>query len=526
MNLSDYRNWQPFSTAFTVNQLLIRFNNEDGGPQFFLLHQNVDKLLHLPQNKKGKHGSDQIKGESKFNEEKLIPLIRLTRKLSSCREHQQMKVLRHLMKAFRSDEISFSLMDVIVSGLCRGKINRQIPSALYEEIDFILPADEDLNLKDSVFESQLVQEQGDRDENGQTIKRKKKLPITLLRIPTDLQCQLFHYLHWKELMSVQKVCRALCVAARNPSAMYSLEFKPSSSRNGKYQNECYSRPRKLIIVPCRRSSYYLSESALVGNEKWGNNVVDLCSTNFDGAFDVKFQKLENCSILWSPTVLLNGSISSYQTLRELTLDSIKLTEDVIDQIQKFKNLEKLYLWDPSRNPDANHYSNPISLPNLEWLSFKMNYRGFRVLQRILIGSTPETVVIRSCGSHCSDPAFNSNLNSITKTSAIQQMNVYVGDVHFLRAMGEWLCCAKSSNIKLFEQINVSGDLFNVEHVSTLIELLLHSNRSTLRVVHYPSKLKFDGDNDIVTRILNALFGTLIEIDLERACPKVLMLCMC
>ena len=455
---------------------------------------------------------------SKFKEEKLIPLIRVARKLLCCDLNQEVKVLRQLARVFQSQEVSFSLMDIIVAGLCRINVYDEIPTAVYEEIEDILPSDKELNLKDSVFESQLMEEQGDHDDNGQTIKKKKKLPITLLRIPTDLQCHLFHYLHSKELGNVQKVCRALCIAARNPSAVYSLEFKPNLSRKGHYQKECYSRPRMLTIDPCRRASYYSGDSELIGNGKWGNNVVDLWCTNFDGAFDVKFQKLEKCTISWSPSVLLNGSISSDETLRELTLDSVKLTQDIIDQIQKFENLERLYLLKLSRNPDLLHYSDPILLPNLKSFSYQMHPRdegGFRILQMFLIGSNPETVFDINVGELSRFDSFAvSEFIPISKITAIKQLNVFHPTKPFLRLMREWLLRAQSSNFKLFDQIDVNMDSRGHDILPLLIDVLQNANKSKLEICSSRKmSLNWEMDNT-VSSILNAPFGTFAEIKME------------
>ena len=448
---------------------------------------------------------------SQFKEEKLIPFAGVTRKLLSCDLDQQLKVLQEMVRIFQSDEVSYSLMDILVAGLRRSNAYQKIPNAMYQEIESILPSDKELSLKDSVYESRLVEE-NDRNEIGQTIKKKQKLPITLLRIPTDLQCHLFHYLHWKELKSVQKVCRALCIAARNPLAVNYLEFEPNSSRNGQYRNECYSRPRMLTIHPFFK---YLSTSALVGNEKWGLNVVDLRVEQFDGKVDAKFQKLEKCKISWSPNIILNGSISSYKTLRELTLESVTMTESVINQIQKFENLEKLSLKKLLRNPDRLHCSDPVSLSNLKYLSYDINNGGFREFQRFLIGSNPETVDVNTDRFDRFDPSSKFEFLPIPKILHIQQFNVSVSDLDFLVAMKEWLLCAEASNSKLFEQINLNVDYIDDDLVPLLSDVFQHSNKSKLEICIYPRNVSSYSDmENMVNSILDAPFGTFTEIKME------------
>ena len=185
---------------------------------------------------------------SKFKVEKFISLLHLTRKLSSCNFDKDMKLMQQLARIFQSDEVSFSLMDILITGFCQRSIYEKILKTLYHEIESILPSDKELNLKDSVFESRLIDEEEDPLEKGPDIK-KKKLPMTLLRVPSDVQHHLFHFLHFKELTNIQRVCRALFIAARHPSAVLSLEFDRRLAVTGQYQNECYSRPRMLTISP-------------------------------------------------------------------------------------------------------------------------------------------------------------------------------------------------------------------------------------------------------------------------------------
>ena len=339
----------------------------------------------------------------------LVFLFRKMSTFNSCSFEQQLNVLQHVNRIFHSHKVSSILIDIIIYGLCQSKIYEKIPPALYQELHSVLPSDKQLNLNDSLYKSRLVQERIDGNQNDSLGKRKRRLPLTILRIPTDLQCHLFHYLHFKDLMNVQKVCRALCIAARNPLAIFRLDINPSSSRIGPFsKKEWFSRPKMLCIdefLPVGEPYRIIrlkSEQSIIGNDLWSNNVVELrMRSSRDDIIDkeysvqtvpnlVSFRKLVKCQILRSP-ILTTGLIASYDTLKELTLEGIMITEDTIDQIQKFQNLEKLTLMDLDPNPDRLQHSQPILLRKLKLFSYEMGKFEFREFQRFLIGSNPETV---------------------------------------------------------------------------------------------------------------------------------------
>ena len=454
-----------------------------------------------------------------FTEEKLISLIHASRKLLSCNLEQQVTVLPQLARIFQFDEMSFSLMNIIVSGLCQNNLYERIPTAVYDKIESVMPSDKELNLNDSVYESRLVEEK--RNGDRKSIKKQQALPKTLVRIPTDLQCHLFHYLQFKDLINVQKVCRALCIAARNPSALYRLDINPKSFKNGHFSNECYSRPKVLSIQSCHCFVSHDSASTgsfLVSNERWDQNVVELCT--FLGPNDniyVMFQRLEKCRISSNPSILRYGVISSYDTLKELTLTQIMLTEDIIQQIQNFENLEKLSLERLVPNSDRLSFCNPISLPKLKIFSYKIGKHGFREFQRFLIGSNAETIFnidTRHFPQH--DTAPEADL-LIPTMSAIKEFNVSNGNLHFFDAMSLWLHRAAAS-VKLFNQIHVNIDLDYLDftmhslipHLSVVFQ---HSNVSKLDVQCKPQYLRLDCDiESVVTGILNAPSVTFTEIE--------------
>ena len=457
---------------------------------------------------------------AQFKEEKLIPLINVTRRLLSCDLEQQFYVLQKLARIFDSHQVSLSLMDIIVTGLFNPKILERIPRNMYKEIQSALPSDKQLNLKDSVYESRLVDEHEDQDEEGRLIKKKKKLPMTLLRIPSDLQCHLFQFLRSSDLMQIQKVCRALFFEARNPNALYSLKVYNKCSTMNQYIKECYSRPTTLSIF---------SSKPFIGNAKWGESVVDMTVSssntqpitlrNF-----VPFRKLQKCSVFVTLSPLLNGRIASYHTLRDLSLSGILLTEDVIDQIRKFQNLQHLSLRSISQsnaNPPDDHlqHSDPISLPNLKTFSWTMERHDFRNLQRFLIGSSPNVVDI-TAGEISANNVEDIEI-AIHKMVPIKEFKISNCDKtndnpDILDAMNLWLRNAKSPIFKLLDAIDVYVDTawdFSVTNpaISSIISILQHANTSKVTFECFPQTVSDPEVDDVIQNILQAPFGTFTEL---------------
>lgn len=93
-------------------------------------------------------------------------------------------------------------------------------SQLLDDIQAILPSEIQLDLKDPVYESRLVETESNNNQRD-------RLPLSLLRIPSDLQFNIFHFLNHKDLIISQRICHALCIAARNPLSHHSLEINIS-----------------------------------------------------------------------------------------------------------------------------------------------------------------------------------------------------------------------------------------------------------------------------------------------------------
>ena len=473
---------------------------------------------------------------AQFKEESLIPLINVTRKLLSCDMEQQLNALPKLARILSSHGASISLAEIIVTGLCQHSIYDRISKEIFAEIQSVLPSDKQLNLKDSMYESRLVDEQEDHHENGKSIKKKEKLPVTLLRIPGDLQCHIFQYLKLSDLQSVQKVCRALCFEARNPNALHSLTINPLCSKIAQFIDECYSRPTVLSLeswFPTNELRRQNSVRPLIGNVKWGEQVVDLnieeCEGNIDLCNLVPFRNLEKCNIQHISSALSNGLIASYHTLTKLSLKSITLTEDIMEQIQKFQNLEDLSFGfiELDRNQQCQP-SDPISLPKLKtlsWRSFSWETQDddFRNLYRILSGSYPATVYILPC-----DFVYNRDYRisdaadvglPILTMPLIGRFTYDCTKLLHLRRLNTWLNTVKSTRSKLFDvvdlHISIFSNLITMDlMLSPLIAILQYAKESVVTFECCLQTVSSCDVGNVIQKILEAPSGTFTELNFK------------
>ena len=481
----------------------------------------------------------------KVEDEKLIRMVNVTRKLLSCDLDNQLKVVPQLAAIFSTAEVPVSLMSIIVTGLSQRSVYERIPNSVYDSIQSVLPPDELLNLQDSVYESCLVETPEDSSADQQANTEKQTLPLTLLRVPTDPQCHIFHYLNINDLRRVQEVCRALCIAARNPWAVYSLQINPNFMCDmNRFSREWLSRPKVLSII----REYQMidrnrpeSTQSIIGNVKWSESITEfqlnvcLWDTGIDMrnlvANLVPFCKLEKCNISSSSILIRNGQIASHHTLKELTLEYIMLTEDVIDEIRKFQNLEKLSLKHIRPNPDCLQHSDPISLPKLKLFDYGINNGGFREFQMFLIGSNPETVFnIRPNGMNSifnqqmGDTAFITK-HPIHREYPIKEFNVFANSPLFFETMTLWLNSAPYSASKLFDQINVHLKIYDIwrklgnylnPFVPSIATVFPYANRSKLVLdCDTTSWSKADCDMDeVVNAIMNAPYGAFTDVSLN------------
>ena len=466
-----------------------------------------------------------------FKAEKLVPLIKILRKVRACSSEQQCKVMKEIPNIFRSYGAISLLNGSILRTLCHERTMKNLPAALYHEIVSILPSDNQLNLRDSVYESKLIATPENQEQNVDTT-----LSMTLLRIPSDLQFHTFHYLDYLDLVRTQQVCRSMCIAARNPLSLYSLAINPNFGGYIPVSNECFSQPTVLTLDTHHRlkdnNRLHDQWRKMIGNMKWDQYVTELIITDVDFYPDdhpnlPRFDQLEKITISKSEDILLSEHvyILSYDTLRELTLKGIEFTEEVIDYILKFVNLEKLSLedefWNEFQEPDWD--SGPIFIPKLKEFSFQPNpYELGPICHRILIGSHPEIVTVDSIYvndlvyDHLGCPGLSDSFlgGIVAAIRSIKRFNVVAEDIFFLKRIVEKLQKVKVAGTKLFEQSSVS--MINITDVGAnlmprIIDFFQLSQKSALKL-HCWSRDLLEVDMDqMIADICDAPYGTFHEI---------------
>ena len=463
-----------------------------------------------------------------FYPEKIIPLIHVSRKLMACDSRQQMAVLQQLPQIFESHQLVSVLRGIIFSGICNRNFYDKIPAALYHEIASLLPEDNQLDLKDSLYESGLTEIPDDTEDDEESANQKKKrLPLTLLRIPSDLQCLLLQFLNFHDLMSVQRVCRSLCITARNPCSLYSLGIDPELSSNHHFVNECYSRPKMLTIFHTHLFRRINEVPAyLNGNAKWSENVTNLCIDLVHSKFDMRnlgiFVNLEKCQIKWTRSILVNGQIRSYHTLKVLHIEGIAFTEDVIDEICKFKNLEVLTLEGGvycDSNPSGN--SAHVTLPRLREFSYSSPTTP-RLFQRILIGSHPEIVNLEDDVEIKDIPQTHAAVQAIR---AIKYLNLNLwNSPDLMHSLSPLLRKAQRLGTQLFEEcklfVKIESDVDDYDMSSALqpIATLMECGKNaTFHLICEPMESSNVMNYDIVDFIRSSTSHTFNQITLDLSC---------
>lgn len=333
----------------------------------------------------------------------LIPVINIIRKIKTCDASQLGKVLHQLPSMFESHGSLPSLKTIITMGLCQHLRHQQLSSGLLTEIIGVLPGDNELDITDSIYQSKLVDDDIDdeeqNDENSTTDHKKQRVPMSLLRVPSDLQFHLFHFLELDDLQNVQKVCRALCVAARNPLSLRFLNMELNSRGCSSFHLDCYSKIESLHVGH-QTGWMLMGKPPPIFNGNWSRSVKHLSfniplpfrQSNVDPNQSFYFQNVERCIVRdWiSPLNLVH----SYDSLQYLSLIAVEVDGNMVDQICKFHNLEQLHLtWVRC----SDHRSTPITLGNLKDFHFTQ-YCNAPMIDRILIGSQPSTVTITIEGS--------------------------------------------------------------------------------------------------------------------------------
>lgn len=485
---------------------------------------------------------------SDFVPEKLIPFIRITRKIKAFNNQQQLTLLQQLPQIFEAHHLTSLLMNIVFSGIFDREHEERIPLSIYSDIQSILPSDTVLNMKDSIYDSRLVETienpDGDKRPNDQ---QKKKLPLTLLRIPSDLQFHLFHYLNYKELIKVQKTCRALCIVARNPLSVYSLVINHELSRNHDLRNhkfcaEYYSRPQSLTIdlidhvynddfidpryCVSRRSTWNSFPS--FGNTKWGDNVKYLSIEHISAEKAHllrnigQFVNLQKCILNTNSLdhLLLEDHIASQGTLIELSLYSIEMTDGVVDKIREFENLEILSVSESDRGDrriSRSKQYDPVSLPRLRRLTF---YDFSPLFVATLIGSHPETVKLYAYNLNVDCTSFIPRTEAaVNAICAVKYFHVDT-DLEGITALLPLLQKAKSVSHPIFEECKLTvilpdtPDNRSLQPMITLLECGRHS-KLELRCTPDYSNPDTPIRDDIVHCIKTAEFNIFNEVTVER-----------
>ena len=325
-------------------------------------------------------------------EPEIIPYIELMRKWKALKPFHLAKLQNRLQLCFDEhdrtlpDISNWSVLDV------HKELNREeLSPELVGAIQAILPSDEDLDLKDSVFESKNTESV--EKQNGE------RSPMTLFSIPTDLQCGIFNFLELEDLHAVQKVCRSLCIAARNPFAFYEFDECRFVHREQEWiepslmEHDTYTSPQSVKLA----GDFWCSIWTDCVTKLHCNLRIGLDSEYFDSSLPGSFENLTHCTITGVPYLLSNGKIASYTSLKVLKLQEVTMTPQIIDEIRKFKNLEKLSIIGGTLHGDSIDLK-PIVLPALKEFEFALcdedkhkavNFT--RIVEAILVGSHPETI---------------------------------------------------------------------------------------------------------------------------------------
>ena len=414
--------------------------------------------------------------------ETLIPAINTIRKIKACDALQLSKVLERLPSIFENHGSLSSLTTIIAMGLCQHLQHQPLPSVLLVDILGAFPGDNELDIKDSIYESKLmdddnldVEEQNEWD--SATNQKKQKIPMSLLRIPKDLQIHLFHFLMLDDLHSVQRACRSLCIVARNPLSLCSLKMKVDWKGRSHFLSNCYSKIKSLNVRLGESLKHYFTEqpaskmAPVKFIENWSRSVTDLslsipvrnAQADTDPNQSFCFQNVERCELhKWISSLRL---IQSYETLKHLSLDFIELNDNAVDQICKFQNLEQLHLqWigGPGNN------STPITLCNLKHLRFGQ-FCDHDLIHRIINGLQPSsiTIVIDSnewvdgspiAGDICGINDINFIVKSLPGFASVLRQQ-------FLPNFAK----AEHSEHKLFQKCSV------VIHIDTAVQMICHED---------------------------------------------------
>eukprot|EP01084_Bolivina_argentea_P276776 472347_1 len=275
-------------------------------------------------------------------QETIIPLIQLSRKIERCNEDQLQQYMAALPRIFNDDKDL--LLKISKEGIC--KHHKKISHDQFNKIEAILPDETELNINDSIAKSESF-EQGN---------------ISLLQMPNDIMatiCQFISMHAYKNnpgLSSFESTCRAISIIARNPNSSY-MAFMDLANDDKRYLHHRYSRIKRLYIASMSGNGEVKNIHI---NPKWGRSVTQLKFWHFPkyiggngqplSEFQLSrfpfFQNLQCLTKIWgcpASSSLICTKIN-LENLHILDLGGCKhVDRELIYSIIKCVNLKKLCL---------------------------------------------------------------------------------------------------------------------------------------------------------------------------------------
>ena len=138
------------------------------------------------------------------DEEPIMSFVKTFRKLEGCNTAQLTEFMTALPRLFQQHGQLGLLLNGLKTELTRSF--QSINAQLFQDMLAVLPSNEALDMNDSVTQS---------DDDEQPL-------MNLLTMPKDLKLLCCNFLVERDLYNVQKTCRCLLLAARDPNALYEL----------------------------------------------------------------------------------------------------------------------------------------------------------------------------------------------------------------------------------------------------------------------------------------------------------------
>ena len=283
-------------------------------------------------------------------QETIIPLIKICRKIEGCSKQQLIQWIISFCALFGDENNWLECMKkMMIKSLCNH--HKTMPFNMLEALLSSSPNEQALvDLDDSITKSDLNEDEDDDIETDNE-------PLTLLRIPKELKIECFTYLKHGELLSAERTCRCMSLAARDPNSLHYLRALSEID----YNHPRYSRVKSLDIAGLGGL-----RPQCIPNNKWGQTVTCLDSWRYVESLPY-FMKLTKCNLLSWGTNLLRNHIN-FETLKQVKLFpgglvnnmylhaliqcvNLEKLEFFPDDVQSIQNDEKLQaiLNDPSSN---------------------------------------------------------------------------------------------------------------------------------------------------------------------------------